>query len=103
MANLKVQKIVNKLKSFFTNHGEKVAVGFGATLFVVGAASAILKPTITVTPEQIKTSADSAKKNIDQPQAEADIVEALANDGIKDLSFPTASPRPRPRKSTSMS
>lgn len=87
MANPKVQKIVNKLKTFFTNHGEKVAVGFGATLFVVGAASAILKPTIAVTPEQIKTSADSAKKNIDQPQAEADIVEALANDGIKDLSF----------------
>ena len=87
MANPKVQKIQKKIIAFFTNHGEKVAVGVGATLFVVGAASAILKPTIAVTPDQIKTSAEAADKNIKQPQAEAEIIEALANDGIKDLNF----------------
>jgi len=87
MANPKVQKIVKKVQTFFTKHGEKVAVGIGATLFVVGAASAILKPTIAITPDQIKTNAEAADKNIKQPQAEAEIIEALANDGIKDLNF----------------
>lgn len=87
MANPKVQKILNKVQTFFTNHGEKVAVGLGATLFVVGAASAILKPTIAITPEQIKTNAEAADKNIKQPQAEAEIIDALANDGIKELNF----------------
>jgi len=87
MANPKVQKILNKVQGFFTNHGEKVAVGFGAAVFVLGAATAITKPTISITPDQVATNADAAQKNLNQPQDEASILETLANDGIKELNF----------------
>ena len=87
MANPKVQKILSKVQGFFTNHGEKVAVGFGAAVFVLGAATAITKPTISITPDQVATNADAAQKNINQPQDEASILETLANDGIKELNF----------------
>lgn len=87
MANPKVQKILDKSKAFFINHGEKLALGFGALMFIGGAAVAITKPTITITPAEIVTSADSAKKNIEQPQSEEEILESLANDGVKELNF----------------
>lgn len=87
MANPKVQKIQKKVVDFFTNHGEKVAAGFGGLIFVIGAASAITKPTISITPDQIASNAESAQKNLNQPQDEASILEALANDGVKELNF----------------
>jgi len=87
MANPKVQKILDKTKAFFTNHGEKLAVAFGGIMFVVGSALAISKPTIQITPQAVATNAESAEKNLNQPQAQEDIVAALADAGIKDLNF----------------
>lgn len=87
MANPKVQKILDKSKKFFTNHGEKVAVGVSSLVFVLGAGMAITKPTIAITPSQITTNTDSAKKNLDQPQTDEEILESLANDGVKELNF----------------
>lgn len=87
MANPKVQKILDKSKKFFTSHGEKVAVGISSLVFVLGAVKAITKPTINITPTQITTNTDSAKKNLDQPQTDEEILESLANDGVKELNF----------------
>jgi len=87
MANPKVQKILDKAKKFFTNHGDKLAVGIGSLVFVAGAAVAITKPTISITPEQISSNTESAKKNLDQPQTDEEILESLANDGVKELNF----------------
>jgi hypothetical protein len=87
MANPKVQKILDKSKKFFTNHGDKLAVGIGSLVFVAGAALAITKPTIAITPDQISSNTESAKKNLDQPQTDEEILESLANDGVKELNF----------------
>ncbi len=87
MANPKVQKILDKTKAFFTNHGEKLAVAFGGMMFVVGSALALTKPTIQITPQEVATNAESAEKNLNQPQSQDDILTALNEAGIKDLNF----------------
>ena len=78
---------VDKLKNFGIRHGEKVVVGLTATLFVVFTAMAFIKPTIDIKPEELKTAADNADKNLSTKQDTKDILAKLETDGLKDPEF----------------
>ncbi len=78
---------VDKLKNFGIRHGEKVVVGLTATLFVAFTAMAISKPVIDIKPEELKTAADNADKNLSRKQETKDILAKLEKDGLKDPNF----------------
>ena len=77
----------DKLKNFGIRHGEKVVVGLTAALFVVFAALSFVKPTIDIKPDELKTAADNADKNLSRKQDTKDILEKLEKDGLKDPEF----------------
>jgi hypothetical protein len=78
---------VEKIKRFGLRHGEKLVVG------LAGAASVVLivlggsRPTIDVTPDQIKKSAESAQQNISRPQTKESIVELLDQQELVPVDF----------------
>jgi len=78
---------VDKLKSLMIRHGEKALVGLTATLFVVFAVLAFLKPTIEIKPEQLRTEAESAAANLQKQQDPKDILARLEEGGLKDPDF----------------
>jgi len=78
---------VDKLKNFGLRHGEKVLVGLTATLFVVFAVLAVIKPTLEIKPDQLKSEADSAQANLQKPQDPKDILARLEEGGLKNPDF----------------
>jgi hypothetical protein len=83
MANASVEK----LKALGLRHGEKAVVGLAAALCVLFLFWAVTKPTIEMTPDDVRKAADSARKNIDAPQKIEDILGELERSGIKNPGF----------------
>jgi hypothetical protein len=78
---------VDKLKNLGLRHGEKAVVGLTATLFFVFAVLAVIKPTIDLRPEQLKTAAEQAQTNLQKPQDPKDILARLEEGGLKNPDF----------------
>ncbi len=68
---------VEKLKVIGLHHGEKIAMGLVAAIFVMCAYFAATHPTIKLTPEEVAKAAKDAQTNIKRPQSEADVVVKL--------------------------
>src|SRR5205085_578645 len=83
MANASVEK----LKALGLRHGEKAVVGLAAALCVVFLAMAATRPTIDLTPEQVKKTAEAAESNLSRPQKSEDILAQLETSGIKNPGF----------------
>ncbi len=79
--------IVEKLKRFGLHHGEKLAVGATSLVFVVAVVAAVSKPTIDLTPDQVKEAATRAKQNIEADQAETEILKSLEEGGLVATKF----------------
>ncbi len=86
MANATVEKI----KALGFRHGEKAAVGLVSVLFVLFLVMAFNKPSLELTADQIKQSADSANQNINRPQDEEQIRARLVEEGLKNPDYLTA-------------
>jgi hypothetical protein len=78
---------VEKLKKLGLRHGEKAAVGLVAALCVVMVVMAGSKPTIDITPEQIKKAAESAESNLRRPQSKESIIERLNEEKLIPINF----------------
>jgi hypothetical protein len=83
MANAQVEK----LKDLGLRHGEKIVVGLAAAVCMVLLVLAVQKPTITLTPDEVKEAANAAKQNIDRQQDPKEILEKIEADGLKDPGF----------------
>lgn len=71
-------KPVDMLKSFFVNHGEKLAVGVAALACAGLAAVGLSKKPIELTPDQIKTAADQARQTLAREQPEDQVLETVS-------------------------
>src|SRR3984957_1368571 len=78
---------VDNLKDLGLRHGEKAVVGLTAALFGVFTGLAIIKPTIEIKPDQLKTQADQAKSNLEKQQDPKDILARLEEGGLKNPNF----------------
>src|SRR4051794_25499657 len=78
---------VENLKNLGLRHGEKAVVGLTAALFVVFTGLAVMKPTIQIQPEQLKTAAEQAQANLQKPQDAKDILARLEEGGLKNPDF----------------
>ena len=78
MANAQVEK----LKALGLRHGEKAVVGLSAGLCLLFLVSAVMLPTIELTPDQVKASAQAANTNLERRQDPDDILKRLEDEGI---------------------
>jgi hypothetical protein len=78
---------VEKLKAFGLRHGEKVAVGLSATLFLWFATSAVLRKTIDITPEQVREHTNQSKTNLERTQGQDSILKKLEESFLKAPDF----------------
>ncbi len=78
---------VEKLKNLGLKHGEKAVMALTATLCLVFMVVAIIKPTISITPDQVNKAASDADSNLKKRQDRADILTRLEAENIKDTSF----------------
>jgi hypothetical protein len=78
---------VEKVKRFGLRHGEKVVVGLAGAAAVVLIVLGGSRPTIDVTPDQIKKSAEAANQNISRPQSTESIVELLDGQELVPVDF----------------
>jgi hypothetical protein len=79
---------VEKLKVLGLRHGEKAVVGLAAALCLLFLVTAVLKPTIDLTPDQVSKDAKSAQSNIERRQETADILNKIEEvDKIKNPGF----------------
>src|SRR4051794_30337895 len=83
MANATVENV----KDLGLRHGEKVVVCLTAALCLVFAWSAFSRPTIALTPEQMKKAAESAESNIRRHQDPEEILKTLVDQGMKNPGF----------------
>lgn len=78
MANATVQK----LKMFGLRFGDKLGVAFATLLCLVMIALSLSKKSIDLTPDELKATAESAGKNLDQRQDENQILTELEGQGV---------------------
>jgi len=78
---------VEKLKALGLRHGEKAVVGLTAMLCVMFLFLAATRPTIELTPDQVKQAATSADSNLNRNQPPEDILKGLEEQGIKNPGF----------------
>jgi len=78
---------VEKIKALGLRHGEKAGVGLAAALCVLLLVMAAGQPTIDMTPDQVKKSAEQAAANISKQQPEASILERLEAEFLKKPEF----------------
>jgi hypothetical protein len=78
---------VEKLKALGLRHGEKAAVTLAGVLCILFVGMAFSHPTIQLTPDQLKKSADAATQNINKPQRVEDILAKLDEANLKDPGF----------------
>ncbi len=76
-----------KLKVFGLRHGEKVAMGVVAVIFATCTYFAWSRPSIEITPEEVKSNADKASDKINARQNPVRIVEELEKQGVKEQAF----------------
>lgn len=78
---------VEKLKQFGLRHGEKLVVGLTSTLCLLFIGMAWSHPSIQITPDQLKKTADAAQANINRHQKTEDILAKLDNEKLVDPGF----------------
>src|SRR4051812_2906379 len=78
---------VDQLKNVALRHGEKALVGLTAALFLVFSALAVIKPTVEIKPEQLKSTAEQADANLGKQQDPKDILARLEESGLKNPEF----------------
>ncbi len=78
---------VDKLKVFGLHHGEKVAMGIVAVIFMYCAYAAWSHPSLTLTADDIKTTTTQATSNIQKTTKTDVIVTELEKTGIKLANF----------------
>ncbi len=83
MANPKVEK----LKEVGLRYGDKAAVALTSLMFVLCLGAALSKPSIDITPDEIKKRAEQAETNINRPQERDNIIKTLESGGIKPTNF----------------
>ncbi|MFO0910009.1 MAG: hypothetical protein U0794_16955 [Isosphaeraceae bacterium] len=83
MANAQVEK----LKALGLRHGEKAVVALAAALCLLLLVSAVMKPTIDLTPADVDKHATAAQSNIDTKQDPDNILKLIEDAGIKNPGF----------------
>ncbi|MBX6316542.1 MAG: hypothetical protein IRY99_27055, partial [Isosphaeraceae bacterium] len=78
---------VEQLKALGLKHGEKAVMGLVAAACVLMLGVALSKPTIDLTPDQVKKDAEAAEANLRQRQRPEDILAKLEQEGIKEVGF----------------
>lgn len=78
---------VEKLKTLGLRHGEKAAVAAAAAVTLLLVVKGWSKPTIDVTPDQIKKSAEAAQNNLNRPQSKESIIQKLDGDQLVVVNF----------------
>jgi hypothetical protein len=78
---------VEKLKVLGLRHGEKAAVGVISALCLLFIGMAWSHPTISLTPDELKKSAEAAQANINKPQKQEDILAKLDQEKLIDPGF----------------
>lgn len=78
---------VDKLKALGLRHGEKAVVGLMAAVALLCIVKAAGRPTIELTPAQVKSAAESASANINKRQDEADVLAKIEEAGIVNPNF----------------
>ncbi len=78
---------VEKLKEIGLRYGDKVAVALTSLLFVLCLGTALSKPSISLTPEEVKKRAEAAETNINRRQERDNIIKTLESGGIKPTNF----------------
>ncbi len=81
---------VEKLQEFGLRHGEKLAMGVVAAVFVLCAYLAWSHESLPMTADEVATSAKKAQQNIGKPQRNEDILAKLEQDGVKLAHFEKA-------------
>ncbi|WP_068413802.1 hypothetical protein [Planctomyces sp. SH-PL62] len=76
-----------KLKNFGLRFGDKFAVALASILFLVCLVTALKRPTIDVTPDQIKKAAEQSDSNLRRKVPTEEIVDTLAEQGLKTSDF----------------
>ncbi|HMB08689.1 MAG TPA: hypothetical protein VKP69_33780 [Isosphaeraceae bacterium] len=83
MANASVEK----LKALGLRHGEKAVVGLAAALCLVLLGRAATRPTIDLTPEQVRKDVEAAESNITRRRKSEEILARLEASGLKNPGF----------------
>lgn len=79
--------MVEKLQTFGIRHGEKVGVAVVSTLCLLMIWTAISRPMISTTPEEIMRDSSAARQNLDKQQDLKQIIEKIQADGIAQPGF----------------
>ena len=87
VASVMANAAADKLKNFGLRHGEKLLVGLTAAVLVACVGLAFTQESVDATPEQLKSSADSADSNLRKKQDPKAIEEKLVKDGVTDPGF----------------
>jgi hypothetical protein len=79
--------IVEKLKTFGIRHGEKVGVAVVTALCLTMLAMAFSRPSIDITADQIASSTQQARQNIQEVQKDDNVVKTIQGQGIVQPNF----------------
>jgi len=83
MANASVEK----LKALGLRHGEKAVVGVSAAVCLLLLYTAVSRPVIETTPDEVRKAASQADSNINRRQDTEDILKLLEDENIKNPNF----------------
>jgi hypothetical protein len=78
---------VEQLKALGMRHGEKAVVGLAAVLCLLFLFMAVTRPTIDITPKDVKEHATAAQTNLNKPQGTESILVRLDNEFLKKPEF----------------